>query len=91
MCQWSMNLWALVAVSNNIFANQIPASLPKADIHGPQRMNPKDFGEPPIFLLAPTAGQSSPLSSEIYQLYGQEMLILVIHIHSYYCLFFKMF
>ena len=33
-------------------------------IRGPQRMNPHDFGEPLTFLLAPTASQSSHLSTE---------------------------
>lgn len=35
------------------------------DVHVPQRMNPTDFGDDLTFHLAPPAGQSFNLSSEI--------------------------
>ncbi len=37
------------------------------DVHGSQRMNPTDFGDPLTFSLAPPAGQSFHLSCEISQ------------------------
>lgn len=35
------------------------------EIHGPQRMNPDDLGEPLTFPLPPPAGQTFHLSREI--------------------------
>ncbi len=37
------------------------------DVHGPQRINPNDFGEPLTFAVVPPAAQIFHLSSEISQ------------------------
>ncbi len=43
------------------------------DIHGPQRMNPVDSGDPLIVPVAPRAGQNDQLSCEISQFVLNEL------------------
>ena len=38
-----------------------------ADVHGPQRMNPNEFGDPLTFLIVPPAGQTVCLFSKASQ------------------------
>ncbi len=48
------------------------------DIHGPQRMNCNNFGDPPTFPLLPTAGHLS--STLVYDQIPAKLLTLVANV-----------
>ncbi len=62
--------WSIVMVQTEISQQWLDGFW--SEIHGPQRMNPADFGDPFTFPLAPSSGQNFTLPNTLF--YKQKVM-----------------